>query len=87
AFLESMLDNARHSVEDEPGCFRFDVIQDESDPNTLILYEIYRDKAAFDDHLTTPHFHRWRDTVKDWHAAPLRSSKGPNLYPPDDKMI
>jgi (4S)-4-hydroxy-5-phosphonooxypentane-2,3-dione isomerase len=86
AFLESMLDNAQRSFEDEPGCYRFDVIQDETDPNTLILYEIYHDRAAFDDHLSRPHFIRWRDTVREWHAVPARSWKGPNLYPPDETI-
>lgn len=82
-FIAAMLANAKHSVEDEPGCLRFDVVQDESDANQLLLYEIYRDEAAFGDHLKTPHFLRWRDTVRDWHAVPPRSWKGIHLYPPD----
>ena len=32
AFLDSMLDDAIGSVRDEPGCLRFDVIQDGSEP-------------------------------------------------------
>jgi quinol monooxygenase YgiN len=71
AFLESMLDDARGSVNDEPGCFRFDVLQDDQDPNTIYLYEVYRDRAAFDAHCQAPHFIRWRDTVKDWYAGPI----------------
>ena len=30
AFIEAMLDDAKGSVNDEPGCLRFDVIQDVS---------------------------------------------------------
>ena len=70
AFLESMLDDARGSMADEPGCFRFDVLVDDKDPNTIYLYEIYRDQAAFDAHCQAPHFIRWRDTTKDWYAEP-----------------
>jgi Antibiotic biosynthesis monooxygenase len=46
AFLDAMLENARRSLADESGCVRFDVVEDEADPNHLILYEIYRDRAA-----------------------------------------
>jgi quinol monooxygenase YgiN len=49
-------DNARASVRDEPGCSRFDVCADRKDPNRILLYEIYDDRAAFDAHLKTPHF-------------------------------
>jgi len=71
AFLESMLDDARGSMADEPGCLRFDVLVDDVDPNTIHLYEIYRDQAAFDAHNQAPHYIRWRDTTKDWVAEPI----------------
>lgn len=83
AFLESMLDDARGSVNDEPGCFRFDVLQDPQDPNKIYLYEIYRDRAAFEAHLQAPHLIRWRDTVKDWHAAPAQAITATTIFPPD----
>ena len=72
AFLESMLDDARGSVLDEPGCLRFDVVQDQKDPTRICLYEIYRDQAAFDAHLKAPHFLRWAETVKDWYAEAMQ---------------
>jgi autoinducer 2-degrading protein len=71
-FLESMLDDARGSVLDEPGCLRFDVVQDQIDPTRVCLYEIYRDRAAFEAHLQAPHFRRWSETVKDWYAEPMQ---------------
>jgi quinol monooxygenase YgiN len=37
AFMEAMLSDARGSVHDEPGCLRFDVLQDARDQNTLYL--------------------------------------------------
>ena len=44
--LKGALEDGRGSREDEPGCLRFDVIQDDSDPNTIYFYEVYRDDAA-----------------------------------------
>ena len=87
AFIESMLDDAKGSVENEPGCLRFDVIQDGADPNRIWLYEVYTDEAAFQEHLKAPHFIKWRDTVKDWFAeSDFKGAGGgsSNIYPPDD---
>lgn len=87
AFMTAMLDDARGSVADEPGCLRFDVLQDTQDPNTIYLYEVYRDQAAFNAHLQAPHFIRWRDTVKDWYAAPSRVATCTNVFPPDNAWV
>ena len=35
AFLEAVVEDARSSVHHEPGCLRFDVIQDANDPNRI----------------------------------------------------
>ena len=83
-FLETSMEDARGANEDEPGCLRFDVIQDESDPNTILFYEVYRDQAAFDTHLETPHFVQWRDTLsEEWYAAPVEATRGWSIYPAD----
>ena len=46
AFVESMIDDAKGSVENEPGCLRFDVIQDGADPNRIWLYEVYVGRSS-----------------------------------------
>jgi autoinducer 2-degrading protein len=48
--------NARSSCEMEPGCRRFDVLEPLDDPDRILLYEIYDDRKAFDQHVRTPHF-------------------------------
>jgi len=55
-FLPLMLDNARRSREDEPGCRQFDVGVDDAQPAVVHLYELYDNRAAFDAHLASPHF-------------------------------
>ena len=45
-FLEVVRYDAEHSEKDEPGCLRFDLIQDRDDPNRFYFYEVYRDEAA-----------------------------------------
>jgi (4S)-4-hydroxy-5-phosphonooxypentane-2,3-dione isomerase len=56
AFRRLIDDNARASVKDEPGCRRFDVAAHRKEPDRILLYEIYDDRAAFDAHLKTKHF-------------------------------
>ena len=70
AFLPLMLENARASLAEEPGCLRFDVcgedmggqdvggqdVGDDAPPVRVFLYEIYRDRGAFDAHLASAHF-------------------------------
>jgi len=58
-FMASMFDDARGSNNDEPGCLRFDVLQDTEDENRIHLYEVYKDQAAVDAHRAAPHFTKW----------------------------
>jgi quinol monooxygenase YgiN len=55
-FRRLIRDNARRSVNDEPGCRQFDVCVDPTKPTSIFLYEVYDDRAAFDAHLKTAHF-------------------------------
>ncbi len=83
AFMESMLDDARGSNNDEPGCLRFDVLQDNEDPNKIHLYEVYKDQAAVDAHRQAPHYTKWRETVQDWFAAETIRRVASPVFPPE----
>ncbi|WP_425092277.1 putative quinol monooxygenase [Tropicimonas sp. S265A] len=65
AFMPLMLENARTSLADEPGCLRFDVCTDPARPDEVFLYEVYYDRSMFDRHLTLPHFERFDSAVAD----------------------
>ena len=83
-FIEASYGDARGANEDEPGCRRFDFLQDGADPNTFYLYEVYDDDAAFQAHLQTPHFLKWRDAIDEsWYAEPTVVAHCTNLYPSD----
>ena len=43
----------------EPGCVSYIPHTIESDPDTVLIYEQYRDDAAVEHHRGTPHFQRW----------------------------
>ncbi len=84
-FIVAMLENSKNSVTHAPGCLRFDVVRDEQNRNRVYLYEVYRDKSAFENHMKMPHYQVWRNTVRDWFAAPPVLGCGPNLFPADDE--
>lgn len=63
-FLEIIKYDAVHSVQDEPGCVRFDVLRDNDDPLKFYFYEVYKDKAAQMAHRETPHFAKWGEFTK-----------------------
>ncbi len=64
-FLQESVQDAKGSVLTEPGCRRFDVIQDNADPTMVAFTEVYDSPAAFEDHKTRPHFKTWAASTKD----------------------
>jgi autoinducer 2-degrading protein len=86
AFVAAMIEDARDSVANEPGCLRFDVIQDAGDPNRIWVYEVYTDAEAFDAHTKTPHFIKWKTTVDGWRdEGPKGALRGSSvLWPSPD---
>ena len=84
AFIEASVGDAQGSTRDEPGCFRFDMHQDPEIRSRFYLYEVYRDEAAFQAHLETPHFLEWRETVQTFFDGDLRRVDMKTLFPSDE---
>jgi quinol monooxygenase YgiN len=55
---EKILREIRDASIKEPGVVRFDVARSSDDPNVFVLWEVYRDQAAVDDHKKSEHFKR-----------------------------
>lgn len=64
-FLKAIEEDARGSRDDEPGCLRFDVLQDADDAHHYFFYEVYRDEAALTAHRAAPHYQVWAAAVED----------------------
>lgn len=79
-FKTATIENARNSLQ-EPGVARFDVVQQQDDPQSFVLVEVYRDSAAAATHKETDHYKKWRDTVADMMARPRSSIKYNNFFP------
>lgn len=83
-FIAESHGDARGSVENEPGCYRFDILEDPGDPNRFYLYEVYADEAAFEAHQTYPHYLTWRSAVQDWFEGDPGIVRMQTLFPSDD---
>ena len=59
-FLKAIEVDALGSEQDEPGCMRFNVLQDGQDQNVYYFYEVYHDEAALEAHRAAPHYAVWR---------------------------
>ena len=68
-FMPLMRDNAQASLRTEDGCLQFDVLSDPDKPDSVFLYEIYADRAAFDFHLASDHFQSFDAATADMIAA------------------
>ena len=67
--LEEYLANLRRHAETsaaEPGCIRFEVLQELDDPTVVCLYEVFRDADAFKVHQHSEHHDRWMAMSADW---------------------
>lgn len=82
-FIEAMLADGRGSIENEPDCLLFNIVEDHADPNLLHLYEVYASEQAFDLHKSSPHFQTCLEDIKDWLAVPLDITTGNHLFPSD----
>ena len=83
-FTEASFGDAQGSVRDEPGCFRFDILQSDEDPNRFHLYEVYADEAALEAHRNAPHYKKGRETVQDWFDGDLQRILMTTVFPSDE---
>ncbi len=68
-FRARIVDNARTSRMQEPGCLQFDVCADEMHKDRIFLYEVYADLAAFNAHLASAHYKAFEKEVAPWISA------------------
>ena len=79
-FLKAIEVDALGSERDEPGCLRFNVLQDEQDPNVYYFFEVYRDDAALEAHRAAPHYAVWR-AAADTLDGPAQATRCQTVFP------
>ena len=52
------------AIQVEPGVLTYYAVADKKDPSHITILEIYADTAAYKAHIETPHFKKYKETVK-----------------------
>ena len=68
--VRQMVIELTEAVRAEPGNVVFDPCTREDNPRAYIVYEVYRDEAAFDAHITAPHGRTFNDELADYIEEP-----------------
>ena len=82
-FLDAIEADALGSERDEPGCMRFNVLQDQQDENVYYFYEVYKDQAALDAHRAAPHYAIWK-AAADTLDGPTEATRCKTVFPSAD---
>src|ERR1700730_15908211 len=79
-FLKAIEVDALGSEGDEPGCARFNVLQDAQDQKTYYFYEVYKDAAALEARRAAPHYAVWR-AAADTLNGPAQAVRCQTVFP------
>lgn len=60
-YLELLEEGIRTSVKKEPGVLSLYAIADEDDPAKITVVEIYASQAAYESHINSPHFLKYKN--------------------------
>jgi (4S)-4-hydroxy-5-phosphonooxypentane-2,3-dione isomerase len=82
-FLKAIEADALGSERDEPGCARFNVLQDAQDANVYYFYEVYKDQAALEAHRAMPHYATWREAAAEALDGPTEPTRCQSVFPAD----
>lgn len=63
AYLAILKEESAASVQLEPGVISIYPLYEKEAPNQVRILEIYRDRAAYEAHLLTPHFKKYKTST------------------------
>lgn len=58
----------------DPGVVRFEVLQQDGKPNHFTIFEVWRDREAFEAHLAAAHTRQFREKLQPMLGSPFRES-------------
>lgn len=71
----------------EPGCIRYEVMQDVAEPTLMCLFQIFEDEAAYQSHQDSEHHGVWIEMSGPWRDQSMRNRHEMRyVTPPPDKV-
>lgn len=65
-YKAALKDHAQTAVRVEPGVITLYAVYDKNYPTQVTVFEIYANKEAYQSHLETPHFLKYKTSTKIW---------------------
>ena len=64
-YQHALQEQMNTAIEMEPGVLSYTAVADKKDPTLITILEVYSSIEAYQSHILTPHFRKYKDTVKD----------------------
>ena len=61
AYKRALSDEVETSIREEPGVLMLYAVSVKDHPSQVRIFETYRDQAAYESHLQSPHFKKYKD--------------------------
>lgn len=63
-YNDALKEQMTTAIRVEPGVLTYYAVADKNDPSNITILEIYADTAAYQAHINTPHFKKYKEAVK-----------------------
>lgn len=62
----ALTEQMQAAIQHEPGVISYTAFADKKDPTKITIIEVYASKAAYQSHIETRHFKKYKQTVSNW---------------------
>lgn len=64
-YKQALHEQMKAAIEIEPGVLSYMAVADKKDPTLITILEVYSNHEAYQSHILTSHFRKYKETVKD----------------------
>ncbi len=64
-YKSALKEQMNEAIKIEPGVLSYTVVADKKDATLITILEVYESLEAYQSHILTPHFKKYKETVKD----------------------
>ncbi len=64
-YTSALQEQMNTAIKLEPGVLSYTAVADKKDPTLITILEVYANQEAYQSHILTPHFKKYKETVKD----------------------
>jgi len=64
-YTSALKEQMNAAIKLEPGVLSYTVVADKKDATSITIFEVYANIEAYQSHILTPHFKKYKETVKD----------------------